>query len=58
LNALRSSAHLEVDGGINAETLPLMKAAGANVFVTGNAAFKHPNGSGAGVRTLKEIMSA
>ena len=55
LNALRSSAHLEVDGGINAETLPLMKAAGANVFVTGNAAFKHPGGSGAGVRALKEI---
>ena len=56
LNALRSSAHLEVDGGINAETLPLMKAAGANVFVTGNAAFKHPGGSGAGVRALKEIV--
>lgn len=56
LNALRSSAHLEVDGGINAETLPLMKKAGANVFVTGNAAFKHPGGSGAGVRALKEIL--
>lgn len=58
LNALRSPAHLEVDGGINAETLPLMKAAGANVFVTGNAAFKHPGGSGAGVRALKEIIKA
>jgi ribulose-phosphate 3-epimerase len=58
LNALRSHAHLEVDGGINAETLPLMKKAGANAFVTGNAAFKHPQGSGAGVRALKEIMSA
>lgn len=58
LNALRSNAHLEVDGGINAETLPLMKAAGANVFVTGNAAFKHPGGSGAGVRALKDILNA
>lgn len=55
LNALRSNAYLEVDGGINAETLPLMKKAGANVFVTGNAAFKHPQGSGAGVRALKQI---
>lgn len=55
LNALRSSAHLEVDGGINAETLPLMKNAGANVFVTGTAAFKHPNGTTAGVKALKEI---
>ncbi len=58
LDVLRSSAHLEVDGGINAETLPLMKRAGANVFVTGNAAFKHPQGSGAGVRALKEILIA
>ncbi|HNA90064.1 MAG TPA: ribulose-phosphate 3-epimerase [Anaerolineales bacterium] len=55
LNALRSNAHLEVDGGINIETLPLAKKAGANVFVTGNAAFKHPQGSRAGVRALKEI---
>lgn len=57
LNALGSPAHLEVDGGINAETLPLMKNAGANVFVTGNAAFKHPHGSGAGVKALKEILN-
>ena len=56
--ALRSNAHLQVDGGINAETLPLMKKAGANVFVTGNAAFKHPQGSGAGVRVLKGIAIA
>ena len=58
LDALRSNAHLQVDGGINAETLPLMKKAGANVFVTGNAAFKHPQGSGAGVRVLKGIAIA
>ena len=57
LDALHSKAHLEVDGGINAETLPLMKKAGANVFVTGNAAFKHPQGSGAGVKALKEILN-
>lgn len=54
LNALRSTAHIEVDGGINIETLPLMKRAGANVFVTGNAAFKHPGGVGEGVRLLKQ----
>ncbi|MBE7434463.1 MAG: ribulose-phosphate 3-epimerase [Anaerolineales bacterium] len=56
LNALRSNAHLEVDGGINADTLPLMKKAGANVFVAGNAVFKHPKGSGAGAEALKEIL--
>jgi len=56
LNALRSQAHLEVDGGMNAETLPLMKQAGANVFVAGSAVFGHPQGSGAGARALKEIV--
>lgn len=58
LNALRSSAHLEVDGGVNADTLPLMKRAGANAFVCGSAVFKHPQGSEVGVRSLKECMSA
>ncbi|MBE0669360.1 MAG: ribulose-phosphate 3-epimerase [Anaerolineales bacterium] len=58
LNALRSSAHLEVDGGINLDTLPLMKKAGANAFVTGNAAFKHPQGTAAGVKALKELASS
>lgn len=57
LNALRSSAHLEVDGGINAETLPLMKNAGANVFVAGSAAFKHPQGTAKGVKALKKVLS-
>jgi ribulose-phosphate 3-epimerase len=57
LNAIRSSAYLEVDGGMNAETIPLVKKAGANVFVTGNAAFKHPKGLLEVVRTLKEIIS-
>lgn len=58
LNALRSTAHLEVDGGINLETLSLMKKAGANVFVTGTAAFKHPQGTAEGVRVLKKIASS
>jgi len=53
LNALRSQAWLEVDGGINSETLPLMYKAGANVFVAGNAAFKHPQGVTGGIRSLR-----
>ncbi|MBM3544548.1 MAG: ribulose-phosphate 3-epimerase [Alphaproteobacteria bacterium] len=32
--------HLEVDGGINAETAPLVAEAGANVIVAGSAVFK------------------
>ncbi len=45
---------IEVDGGITAETAPLVTAAGANVLVAGNAAFKGgPNayaGNIAGIR--------
>lgn len=56
LDAIHSKAHLEVDGGINLKTLPLMKSAGANAFVTGNAAFKHPKGAKIGIRELKSIL--
>jgi ribulose-phosphate 3-epimerase len=57
LDALHSAAWLEVDGGMAADTLPKMQAAGANVFVAGNAVFKHPKGIGAGVRALRESAS-
>jgi len=57
LNALRSHAYLEVDGGITIKTLPLMHKAGANVFVAGNAAFKHPQGVMGGVKALRECMA-
>jgi len=58
LNALRSRAYLEVDGGMTAETIPLMYKAGANVFVAGNAAFKHPMGVGQGIRVLRDCITA
>ncbi len=54
LNSLRSTAFLEVDGGINVSTLPLMCRAGADVFVAGTAAFKHPQGVAGGVRAWRE----
>lgn len=57
LNALRSTAHLEVDGGISASTLPLMYKAGANAFVAGNAVFKHPQGAGAGIKVLRNVVA-
>jgi ribulose-phosphate 3-epimerase len=56
LDAIHSSAHLEVDGGINLKTLPLMKSAGASAFVTGSAAFKHPKGAKIGIRELKNLL--
>jgi ribulose-phosphate 3-epimerase len=56
LNALRSQAYLEVDGGITVDTLPLMHKVGVNVFVAGNAAFKHPQGVVGGVKALRESV--
>jgi len=53
LDALRSSAWLEVDGGIDTETLPKMKEAGATAFVAATAVFKHPEGPTAGIRSLR-----
>jgi len=56
LNALRSSAWLEVDGGIDVETLPEMKEAGATAFVAATAIFKNPQGPAAGVRSLRALL--
>lgn len=53
LEAINSTAWLEVDGGINAENLPQMKAAGATAFVSATAVFKHPQGIAAGIAALR-----
>lgn len=58
LNALRSEASLQVDGGMAVDTLPLMYKAGANVFVVGNFAFKHPMGVGEAIRLLRGCVPA
>ena len=56
LDALRSAAWLEVDGGINTQTLPKMKEAGATAFVAATAVFKHPQGAAQGVGTLRSLL--
>jgi ribulose-phosphate 3-epimerase len=35
--------HIEVDGGINAQTAPRVIQAGANVLVAGSAVFRQPD---------------
>jgi ribulose-phosphate 3-epimerase len=57
LDALRSSAWLEVDGGIDTETLPKMKEAGATAFVAATAVFKHPQGTKAGVESMRDVIA-
>jgi len=40
IDSYKPDCELEVDGGIDAETSPLVKKAGANVLVAGSAVFK------------------
>jgi len=57
LDALRSAAWLEVDGGITPKTLPQMRMAGATAFVSASAVFEHPQGIAAGMRSLEEAIN-
>jgi ribulose-phosphate 3-epimerase len=47
---------LEVDGGININTLPLARDAGANVFVAATAIFHHPGGIASGINKLRSQL--
>lgn len=53
LDALGSSAWLEVDGGVSVETIAKLKEAGATAFVAGTSVFRHPQGIKAGVKALR-----
>ena len=48
-----SDAHLEVDGGVNAETGALCRKAGATAFVAGNAFFGHKGDKREFVKALR-----
>ena len=58
LDALGSSAWLEVDGGISPETLPKMKEAGATAYVAATSIFKNPEGIAAGVKSLRDVIAS
>ena len=47
---------IEVDGGITAETLPLVYAAGARLIVSATAIFKYPEGIPAGIAALRKAI--
>ena len=48
-----SSALIEMDGGVDAETLLLALEAGAQVFVAASAVFHHTDGIAAGIQILR-----
>lgn len=56
LNRSKHPIWLEVDGGINSGTLPLVRDAGADVFVSATAIFKHPDGITSGIQLLRSHL--
>ena len=53
-NRQSHSIDVVVDGGIDAETAPLVVKAGANVLVAGSAIFKHADGVVQGINELRK----
>jgi ribulose-phosphate 3-epimerase len=49
---------VEVDGGVEVGNARACVDAGADVLVAGTAVFRHPEGPAAGVRALREAVSA
>ncbi len=56
LNQMERPIWLEIDGGINSNTLPLARLAGADVFVAASAIFDHPQGIKAGLQLLRSHL--
>jgi ribulose-phosphate 3-epimerase len=57
IDQMRPGCELEVDGGIEAHTAPLVVEAGANVLVAGSAVFHVPEGIAAGIQRLRVSVS-
>jgi ribulose-phosphate 3-epimerase len=51
------AAELEVDGGITAETVPLVVEAGARVLVAGSAVFQHADGVAKAMERIRQSVT-
>ncbi len=56
IDARNPGCDLEVDGGIEPKTVPLVVEAGARVLVAGTAVFSFSGGPGAGVKSLLDAV--
>jgi ribulose-phosphate 3-epimerase len=56
LRVLSSGIEIEVDGGIDARTAPLVVAAGATVLVAGNSVFGYKQGVAAGMKAIRDAV--
>jgi len=57
IDSVRKNCELEVDGGIEPDTAPLVVEAGARVLVAGSAVFTVPGGATAGISRLKAALA-
>jgi len=56
VRAMSAEVEIEVDGGIDAKTAPLVVKAGATVLVAGNAVFAYKQGIAAGIRAIRTAV--
>jgi len=56
LRVLSSDVEIEVDGGIDAKTAPLVVAAGATVLVAGNSVYGYRDGIAAGIKAIRDAV--
>ncbi len=56
VRALSKDIEIEVDGGIDARTAPLVVAAGATVLVAGNSVYGYKGGVAAGIKAIREAL--
>ena len=56
LRVLSNEIEIEVDGGIDAHTAPLVVAAGATVLVAGNSVYGYKAGVAAGIKAIREAL--
>ena len=57
LSERNPACEIEIDGGVEVETIGVAYEAGARVFVAGTSVFRHPAGPAAGVRALIDVVA-
>jgi ribulose-phosphate 3-epimerase len=56
LRGMDPDIEIEVDGGIDAKTAPLVVSAGATVLVAGNSVFAFKQGVAAGIKAIRQAV--
>jgi ribulose-phosphate 3-epimerase len=56
VRVLSQDVEIEVDGGIDARTAPLVVKAGATVLVAGNSVFGYKGGVAAGIKAIRDSL--